>query len=92
MNNNYELIKANYACEIRGEIRKTLCGNEKRYLLKDIKFYFTQKHRIVKPCPGWVAQLVGTSTQKVYQKVAGSIPSQGTYLGCGFDPRLGCLE
>ena len=27
----------------------------------------------------------------IYQKVAGSIPGQGTYLGCEFDPWLGCL-
>ena len=25
----------------------------------------------------------------VHQKVAGSIPSQDTYLGCGFDPQSG---
>ena len=25
----------------------------------------------------------------IHQKVVGSIPSQGTHLGCGFDPRLG---
>ena len=25
----------------------------------------------------------------IYQKVVGFIPSQGTYLGCGFNPRLG---
>ena len=24
-----------------------------------------------------------------HQKVGGLIPSQGTYLGCGFDPQLG---
>ena len=34
--------------------------------------------------PGHVAQLVGTSS--VHQKVAGSIPSQGTHLGCRFNP------
>ena len=27
----------------------------------------------------------------VNRKVTGSIPGQGTYLGCGFDPRLGCM-
>ena len=27
----------------------------------------------------------------VHQKVAGSIPSQGTHLGCRFDPPLGCV-
>ena len=31
-----------------------------------------------------VAQLVGTSSHN--QRVAGSIPGQGTYLGRGFDP------
>ena len=37
-----------------------------------------------------VAQLVGHQTAK--QKVAGSIPSQGTGLGCGFIPRSGCAR
>ena len=27
----------------------------------------------------------------VHQKVGGLIPSQGAYLGCGFDPQLGCI-
>ena len=36
-------------------------------------------------CPGWVAQLVGASTQT--QEVVGSIPGQGTYLGHGFHPQ-----
>ena len=26
-----------------------------------------------------------------YQKVGGSIPSRGTYLGCRFDPQSGCV-
>ena len=37
--------------------------------------------------PGQVAQLVGVLF--VHQKVVGLIPSQGTYLGHGFNPRLG---
>ena len=28
----------------------------------------------------------------IHQKVEGLIPSQGTYLGCGFDPWSGCLQ
>ena len=36
-------------------------------------------------CPGRVAQLVGVATPP--HKVAGFIPCQGTYLGCGFDPQ-----
>ena len=28
----------------------------------------------------------------VHQKVAGSIPDQGTYLGCGCDPWVGCVQ
>ena len=34
----------------------------------------------------------GTGMVAENQKVAGSIPSQGVYLGCGFDPRLGCVR
>lgn len=39
--------------------------------------------------PSPVAQLVGASfyTSKVY----GSIPSQGTHVGCRFHPRSGCI-
>ena len=33
--------------------------------------------------PGQVAQLL--ESYHIHQKVAGSIPSHGTYLGCGFD-------
>ena len=28
----------------------------------------------------------------VHQKVVGLIPGQGTYLGCVFDPHLGCIQ
>ena len=28
----------------------------------------------------------------IHQKVAGSIPSQSTYLGCGFNPQLGAVQ
>ena len=37
-----------------------------------------------------VAQLVGHPP--VNRKVVGLIPSQGTYLGCGFDPRSGYIQ
>ena len=37
-----------------------------------------------------VAQLVGCCSAK--QKVAGSIPSQGTCLGCGFRPSSGHIQ
>ena len=37
-----------------------------------------------------VAQRVEHQTAK--QRVAGSIPSQGTGLGCGSDPQLGACE
>ena len=37
--------------------------------------------------PGRVTLLVGA--RPVHQKFAGSIPSQGTYLGRGFHPQLG---
>ena len=36
-----------------------------------------------------VAQLVGALSRS--RKVAGSIPGQGTYLGCGFHPQSGCV-
>ena len=41
-------------------------------------------------CPDWVAQLVGTCP--INQRVAGSIPGQSTYLGCGIGLRLGCVQ
>ena len=37
-----------------------------------------------------MAQLVGASSCN--QKVAGSIPGQNTYLGCGFDPQSGHVQ
>ena len=37
-----------------------------------------------------VAQLIGHSPTK--RKVTGLIPSQGTCLGCGSGPWLGCLR
>ena len=40
--------------------------------------------------PGWVAQLVKVSL--CTPKICGLIPSQGTYLGCGFIPWLGCMQ
>ena len=40
--------------------------------------------------PAGVAQWI--ECRPVNQKVASSIPSQGTFLGCGPGPRLGALE
>ena len=37
---------------------------------------------------GWLSWL---EHHPVHQKVAGSIPGQGTYPGCGFDPLSGSL-
>ena len=37
-----------------------------------------------------VVHLVGASSCK--PKVVGSIPGQGTYLGCGFDPWSRCIQ
>ena len=37
-----------------------------------------------------VAQLIGHHLTK--QKVAGSIPGQGTCLGCEFSPQSGCIQ
>ena len=39
--------------------------------------------------PGGVAQLVGTPSRT--QKIVGSIPGQGAYLGWGFEPQLGYI-
>jgi hypothetical protein len=36
-----------------------------------------------------MAQLV--EHQSMHRKVAGSLPSQGTFPGCGLDPRLECV-
>ena len=41
--------------------------------------------------PGQVAQLVG-ALPRAPKRVAGLIPGQGTYLGCGFDPQLGSIQ
>ena len=38
-------------------------------------------------CPGRVVELGGASS--CAPKVSGSIPSQGTHLGCRFDPQSG---
>ena len=43
-----------------------------------------------KPTLPWLGGSVGWSITPIHQEVGGSIPSQGTNLGCGFDPRLGC--
>ena len=40
--------------------------------------------------PGHLAQQVGASS--CAQNVAGSTPSQGTYLGCRFDPQPGHVQ
>ena len=37
-----------------------------------------------------MAQLVGVSLRNL--RVAGLIPSQGTYLGCRFDPQSGSIQ
>ena len=37
----------------------------------------------------WPGGLVGWSVVPYIQNVAGLIPGQGTYLGCGFDPQVG---
>ena len=34
---------------------------------------------------GWLSWL---EPLPIHQKVAGSIPGQGAYLGCGFDPPI----
>ena len=39
------------------------------------------------PWPLWLSWLECCPMQ---QKVVGSIPGEGTYLGCGFDPQSGC--
>ena len=46
--------------------------------------------KLVQPALAAVAQLVGCHPVK--QKFASSIPSQGTYLGCGPGPQLGCEQ
>ena len=41
-------------------------------------------------CPGqWLSWL---KRHPIHQKVVGSIPGQGTFLGCGFDPQMGCVQ
>ena len=42
------------------------------------------------PCPGQVAHVVGVLS--CTSKVGCSILDQGTYLGCGFDPRSGHIQ
>ena len=38
--------------------------------------------------PGWLSWL---DLHSIHQRVAGFIPSQDTYIDCGFSPPLGCL-
>ena len=44
----------------------------------------------MRKCPGQVAHLVGMLSHTL-KKVVGFLVGQGTYLGCRFDPQLGCV-
>ena len=61
--------------------KKRECAARRSALKKMLKSFFS---------PGQVAQLVRASS--CTQKVVGSIPSQGTYVGGGFDPRFGACR
>ena len=43
-------------------------------------------------CGPWPGASVGWSVILYTKKVVCSIPSPGTYLGCGFDPQSGCVQ
>ena len=53
-------------------------GTRQRWLIKTIQILAV-----------WLSWL---ESHPVHQKAAGLIPSQGTYLGCRFDPRWGCVQ
>ena len=52
--------------------------------------YYEQLHKKEKilALAGWLSWL---EHHPVYQKTVDLIPGLGTYLGCGFDPHLGCI-
>ena len=66
-------------------IKMPYCGK----LRKHSNLSFTLKHSLAYALAG-VAQWV--EHRSTNQKVAGLIPSQGTFLGCGTCPQLGVCE
>lgn len=51
--------------------------------------YKQGERKRVLPCSNFrIAALAKLESCPIYQKVAGLVPSQDTYLGCGFDPGL----
>lgn len=56
-------------------------------MLSFLPFIFLIWKQWLRPCQD--TQQVGASS--VHPKVAGLIPTQGTYLSCGFYSRLGCV-
>ena len=62
-----------------------VCGRECQVQVRSVSLWDIRK----RPLTG-VAQLVGHRATK--WKVTGSVPSQGTCLGYGFSPQLGCLR
>ena len=61
-------------------MRTYTVSNQDRVILADV----TTKKYTVKP---WLVWLSGSSVGLLNQRVAGSIPSQGTCLGCGPGPQ-----
>ena len=54
--------------------------------MKRISLHILENALEIRRALASMAQLVGASSHN--QKVAGSIPSQGTYLGCGLIPSM----
>ena len=50
----------------------------------------TEANKKTKHSLAAVAQLVGALSHN--RNVAGSIPGQDSYIGCGFGPRSGCIQ
>ena len=73
------------------QCRKVSALWKKNLVVKKDGGYQRNKKTSLKRAPilaGWLKCL---DRQPMHQKVAGSIPTQGTYLGCGFNPRSGCV-
>ena len=82
-------------CKIYTVAKVILMAMNVIWITNNVKLlYFTccqkLKHEVVSP--PWLVWLRGLNTGLWTQKVTGSIPSQGTCLGCEPGPQLGAYE
>ena len=55
-------------------------------------FWYQSQKKKNGQCGPWQVWLSWLEHHSVNCNVAGSIPGQGTYLGCGFGPQAGCMQ